>query len=55
MPRNESFPQSELIPAIMLATLVALTGVEAYLIASPHRAVAHPAPVFAADSDARPR
>jgi hypothetical protein len=45
---SEPSSQSEIVPAIMLAMLVAVTGLEAaYLVAAPHKAIAHPAPVFA--------
>ena len=36
--------QSEIVPAFMLAALIAITGVEAMmLMATPHKAMAHPA------------
>ncbi len=39
---ESSASQSEIIPAVMLAALIAVTGLEAAMImATPHKAVAH--------------
>ncbi len=46
---QSSASQSEIIPAFMLAALVAITGLEAVMImATPHKVMAHTAPLHVA-------
>jgi hypothetical protein len=34
--------QSEAVPALMLALLIVITGLELFLLATPHKVIAHP-------------
>jgi len=43
-----SSPQSEVLPAVMLAMLLAITGLEtAFLLITPHKVMAHPVKISA--------
>ncbi len=48
MSTEMSSPQSEVLPAVMLAMLLAITGLEtAFLLATPHKVSAHPVKIMA--------
>ncbi len=40
--QSHSSSESEILPAVMLAMLLAVTGLEVGLLVAPHKVIAHP-------------